>query len=80
LTFTDLAGRIKKARCLMSQENEKKGMSPEEIREYHARVKKEFRAKYLEKFFVEEEGIPLGDFIKDMEESFRKPKAGEDAA
>jgi hypothetical protein len=63
----------------MSEEN-KQGMTPEELQAFYTKVKKEFKPEDLIDFFTEEEGIPLDDFIKEIEETFGKPKTEGDAA
>ena len=62
----------------MDQKNEKQGLTPEELQAFYAKAKQEFKPEDLKMFFTDEEGIPLDEFIKELEAKYRK--AGGDPA
>jgi hypothetical protein len=55
----------------MAQERK---LTDEEVRALYAQAKRDFSVDDLRRFFTEEEGIPLGSFIEEIEEELRTQK------
>ncbi len=51
-------------------------LTPEELREAYALAKASFTAKDLQKFTEEEEGVPMEEFLEELEEAQRKIELG----
>jgi len=49
-----------------------KELSPEELKEAYALAKASFTAADLQLYTVDEEGVPMEDVLKEMEETQRK--------
>jgi hypothetical protein len=47
-------------------------LSPEELKEAYALARAAFTAEDLQRFTEEEEGVPMEDVLKEMEEDQRK--------
>jgi len=51
-------------------------LTPEELREAYALAKASFTAKDLQKFTEEEEGVPMEEFLEELEEAQRNIELG----
>jgi hypothetical protein len=51
-------------------------LTPEELREAYALAKASFTAEDLQKFTEEEEGVPMEEFLEELEEAQKKIELG----
>jgi len=47
-------------------------LSPDELREAYALARASFTAEDLQRYTEEEEGVPMEDFLKELEETQRR--------